>query len=205
MTSVGVIDAGLGNVASVVNMCRKLGFATVPVLDPVEAGQFTHLILPGVGAFDTGMSGLASSGWDRYLTQPRDQEVLGICLGMQLLAIGSEEGKSKGLGRVDAHFSRFDSSRVTVPHMGWNSVQVSQGGSDYFPDGASSRFYFTHSYFAVCADPTAILATAWHGGEFVAAFRGDRATGVQFHPEKSHKFGMRFLSAYLGDSCSDTE
>lgn len=197
---VTVIDVGLGNVRSVVNMFRRLGFpvrtADVP---PPQHGDAEALVLPGVGAFDEGVRRLIQTGWYEFLQQaPAATDILGICLGMQLLGTGSEEGRLPGIGRLDVEFRRFRRD-VRLPHMGWN--RLFDPRDDIFPPDSELRFYFAHSYYAVCADPNVITARADYGGPFVAAVRDHRTVGVQFHPEKSHRYGLDLLSRWAR-SCS---
>lgn len=195
---IAIADAGLGNIASVANMLRRLGFDPVICSAAEEAVGCDRLIVPGVGAFDAGMAGLRSGGWVELLRDlSPTQSVLGICLGMQLLSNGSDEGTEAGLGLIPAHFRQFDSAEVTVPHMGWNEIEIIHPSSLLPATPESQRFYFTHSYTAVCDDPDDVLATAAHGGSFVAAYGRGNVYGVQFHPEKSHRFGMALLRRFV--------
>lgn len=195
---IAIADLGLGNIASVANMLRRLGYDPRVCSDAEAAAEAQHIVVPGVGAFDTGMSGLERSGWVELLGQLRpDQRLLGICLGMQLLAEGSEEGSRPGLGLIPAHFAPFDPTAVTVPHMGWNEVTVVRSTSILPWSDDRQRYYFTHSYFAQCSDEDVVLALADHGNPFVAAYGRGSIFGVQFHPEKSHRFGMELLRNFV--------
>lgn len=200
-----VVDTGLGNVASVANMLSHIGVDSRVASEPDTSRIESGYLLPGVGAFDTGMRRLADSGWFEFLQWlPAEHPLLGICLGMQLLSRGSEEGTLPGLARVDAEFRHFDSAAQRVPHMGWNVVRP-VGVSPLFDVGEEQqRFYFTHSYFAVCDDVRDIVATCYYGDDFVAAYRSGGTWGVQFHPEKSHRFGMALLERWTGWACSET-
>lgn len=193
-----IADVDLGNVASVANMLRRLGYDPLVSREADPLTSATHVILPGVGAFDTGMTGLQKWGWpDALRSLDPEQSLLGICLGMQLLSEGSEEGQLPGLGLVPARFFKFDPAAVTVPHMGWNHIDVLRP-SRILPDtGNGDRYYFTHSYYAQCREDRMILATASHGQPFIAAYGTGRIFGVQFHPEKSHRFGMRLLKNFV--------
>ena len=196
-----IVDAGLGNVSSVRNMIRRLGHDAELRSTPDGLGDDDRYILPGVGAYDEGVRRLQASGWfDHLQAAPATTHILGICLGMQLLARSSEEGELRGLGRVPAEFVRFrDTERV--PHMGWNIVTVTGGDPLFDPSGRELRFYFTHSYYAVCDDAEISIAMTNYGAPFTSAYRKDNTCGVQFHPEKSHKFGMSLLERWLELPC----
>jgi glutamine amidotransferase len=204
---IAVIDAGLGNVGSLLNMLDHLGVAARPARSPAELQDADRFILPGVGAFDHGMDRLRDSGLLPALEQRVLHEgapVLGICLGMQLLGRSSEEGSAPGLGWVPARTVRFDfganPARLRIPHMGWNEVRPAYTGGllDLGHDdlGQGPRFYFVHSYHVVCDHPEHIAATADHGIRFTAALRAGHIHGVQFHPEKSHRWGKLLLARF---------
>ena len=192
---VAIADLGLGNAASVANMCRRLGFEVRLSPDPSAATGAELVVLPGVGSWDAGMERLRSSGWDRMITVAAGSgvHVLGICLGMQLLCESSAEGTSEGLGLLTGRFERIDpmgrSGPRKVPHMGWNRVRFS--GVPHLPiDG---RYYFVHSY--AYDDPTneVVTGTVDHDGELVAAVGQGNVLGLQFHPEKSHVPGFLLM------------
>jgi imidazole glycerol-phosphate synthase subunit HisH len=204
-----IADYGLGNISSVRNMLAKVGCTDVEMTaDADKIAAARKLVLPGVGAFDHGMSCLNASGNVDALNEAvmrRGVPTLGICLGMQLMGKGSEEGAIPGLGWIDAHAVRFSpsaDSTLKVPHMGWNTIQVRKH-SALFDDGGADerRFYFVHSYHVCCRDDADVLATAHHGVDFTAAFCHDNLYGVQFHPEKSHRFGMDLMSRFVGLPC----
>lgn len=201
--TIAIIDYGLGNLGSIVNMFQKIGAAAFVSADPEIISGADKLIIPGVGAFDTGMSNLEKKGLIQVLSQmviDRGVPVLGVCLGMQLMALSSEEGRSAGLGWINARFIKFrfpEGIPFKVPHMGWNTVAVKKINPLISLEGRDQRYYFVHTYHAVCNNPADVLATAHHGYEFVAAFSHENIYGVQFHPEKSHKFGMHFLKNFL--------
>lgn len=197
---IAVVDVGLGNVKSVINMLDWLGMDARSAHQPSVETDSSAIILPGVGAFDVGVSKLGDSGWFEYLqVQPPDKPILGICLGMQLLGVSSEEGHMMGLGRVNANFRRLPSGELPVPHMGWHEVET-KGNDPIFAEG-ESRYYFTHSYYGTCDDPTDTIAVSRYGIEFVAAYRVGSTVGVQFHPEKSHAYGTELLERWYQSIC----
>ncbi|WP_041642638.1 imidazole glycerol phosphate synthase subunit HisH [Magnetococcus marinus] len=199
-----VVDYGCGNLASIVNMAKKAGYGAVISSDPAQIAKATRLILPGVGAYDQGMAQLQQRGLREVLDEQvlkRKVPLLGICLGAQLIARGSEEGVLPGLGWIAADVVRFDASRMgqhaRIPHIGW---------CDFIPEGnaplvaqmeAQSRFYFVHSYHLQCEDANDVMGRAVHGYSFVAAVARDNIFGVQFHPEKSHRFGLHLLTRFF--------
>jgi len=199
---IAIVDYGMGNVGSVANMLKRLGLAAVVTASATEIARAERLILPGVGAFDAGMEGLEQRGLvsvleDRVLG---DQiPVLGFCLGMQLMTRGSDEGTRLGLGWVNASTIRFDMSscepRRKVPHMGWNTVLPARD-APLFAGLAQSRFYFVHSYHVRCDAAADVAARTEYGYWFDSAFAVRNVYGVQFHPEKSHRFGMQLLKNF---------
>ncbi|MGD0023424.1 MAG: imidazole glycerol phosphate synthase subunit HisH [Xanthobacteraceae bacterium] len=198
-----IIDYGLGNRSAILNMLKRLGIPARLSGDPDEVAAAERLILPGVGAFDTGMANLTERGLIdpiRHAVTTRGVPMLGICLGMQLLCAASEEGVSAGLGLVRGRCIRFvptDAERIKVPHMGWAELDVVRP-SRLFGAGTKPRFYFVHSYYVACDAPDIVTAEVRHGVRFAAALEQDRLFGVQFHPEKSHRFGMKLLQAFAG-------
>lgn len=194
--SVSVVDYGLGNLGSVTNMLRRIGAEPRLASTPDEVTAADRLLLPGIGAFDSGMRLLADAG----LVEPiRDfavtgRPLLGICLGMQLLLDASEEGTASGLGLIPGVSRRFDDATgVRVPHVGWNTVEPSR--RDPLLDGLpeDSRFYFVHSYHVVPEREADTLATTEYGLPFSSMVRAGNVMGAQYHPEKSHAFGMQIL------------
>ncbi|MEO8680292.1 MAG: imidazole glycerol phosphate synthase subunit HisH [Vicinamibacterales bacterium] len=195
---IAVVSYGVCNVGSILNMLRKVGAPAEAVSAPSGIERAEKLILPGIGAFDNGMNALT----DRGLADPirararQNTPVLGICLGMQLLSEGSEEGVLSGLGLVKGRCLRFPVSadpQLRVPHMGWNVLSPRRESLLLNGLGRDARFYFVHSYHLACHEAADVLATAQYGVEFTAMVQRDNVWGAQFHPEKSHKYGMALL------------
>lgn len=211
-----IVDYGMGNLGSILNMLKRIGCPLDQARashDPQEIAAASKLILPGVGAFDSGMARLRELGLVELLNQRVLADrvpVLGVCLGMQLLTKGSEEGSLPGLGWIDGETVRFRFSTdpalqaggtpaqaaLKVPHMGWNTVQLEREGSLLAGMDPDMRFYFVHSYHVVCHQAEDILATTEYGYRFVSVLQRGNVMGAQFHPEKSHKFGMRLLKNF---------
>jgi glutamine amidotransferase len=199
-----IIDYGLGNLGSIRNMLKKIGAEGTISSNVSDIQEAEKLILPGVGNFDQGMKNLEASGFlpvleDRVIQ--KKTPILGICLGMQLFARKSEEGESTGLGWIDAEVVRFkfdDKERhLKIPHMGWNLVEICQRDPLFEEMYPEPRFYFVHSYHVVCKNENNILGKTFHGYEFASAIKKENIYGVQFHPEKSHKFGMKLLDNFV--------
>jgi len=195
-------NLSIGNFASVLRMIQKAGGEARLVDSPSDLRGADKIILAGIGAFDNGMTSLRDGGWTGALNEAaleRKIPVLGICLGMQLMLQSSEEGNMPGLGWVEGEVRRLrppPDSGLKVPHMGWNTVTVTRE-NELFPAEDDQRFYFVHSYYADCAQPDVVVATSQHGSPFTAALKKDNIYGVQFHPEKSHRFGMAILRNFL--------
>lgn len=204
MTEIVIIDCKIGNIGSIINMFKKIGVKAKPSSDKDEILAADKLLLPGVGAFDNGMRSLRKAGLIEILNQKvlvDKTPILGICLGMQLLMQKSEEGTEEGLGWLDGEVKKFDfganSDKLKIPHMGWNMVHPLQTDSLFHEMGEEEkRFYFVHSYHVVCENSDDILATTRYGYEFTSSVHKDNIYGAQFHPEKSHKFGMNLLKNF---------
>jgi imidazole glycerol-phosphate synthase subunit HisH len=205
---IAIVDYGMGNLGSILNMLKKLGVPATISRDPAEIARAEKLILPGVGAFDRGMGGLRDLGLrdalDRRVRVDR-RPVLGLCLGMQLMTRGSEEGSLPGLGWVPADTRRFSFDEahrhLKVPHMGWNELHIAQADPLLAGFDEAPRFYFAHSYYVACDAPADVLATTQFGIEFASVIASGNVFGTQFHPEKSHKFGMRLLGNFARMPC----
>jgi glutamine amidotransferase len=201
-----VVDSGMGNVGSIVNMLKKVGSSCRVSAGPDDIMEAGRLILPGVGAFDAGMRNLRERNLIdalSYKVMQAHTPIMGICLGMQLFSDRSEEGCAPGLGWIDAETVRLrapaDARAFKVPHMGWNDVRVCRSTPLFSPlDGDSERrFYFVHSYHVRCANPDDILTTTQYGGTFTSSLCHSNILGVQFHPEKSHRFGLELFKNFL--------
>ncbi|UYN97237.1 MAG: imidazole glycerol phosphate synthase subunit HisH [Enhydrobacter sp.] len=199
-----IVDYGMGNVSAIRNMLSRIGVADVVISgDPAQCATADKIILPGVGAFDAAVRNVEERGLRGPLVEAARQRrvpMLGICLGMQLLAEGSEEGGLPGLGLIAGVVKRFDSaafaSRQRVPHMGWNDVTVVRPHRLFEGRGDELRFYFVHSYHFVCRDRGDVIGETDYGYRFDSAIAHDNVAGVQFHPEKSHQFGKRLLANF---------
>jgi glutamine amidotransferase len=199
-----VVDYGLGNLGSIRNMLKKIGAEGAISSDVSDIERAEKLILPGVGNFDQGMRNLEALGLLPVLANKVIQKktpVLGICLGMQLLTRKSEEGESTGLGWIDAEVVRFKfddkEKHLKIPHMGWNLVDFRQRDPLFEEMYPEPRFYFAHSYHVACRNEEEVLAQTFYGYEFVSSVKKENIYGVQFHPEKSHKFGMKLLNNFV--------
>lgn len=197
-----IIDYNMGNFAAIKNMLKKLGYEAIVTSDPKILMNAKKIILPGVGSFDFGMENLKKLGLVEvlsYKVQKEKTPILGVCLGMQLLTKSSEEGQSLGLGFIDAKTIKFDFGseiKLKVPSMGWNSVRNRIENSILDTKYDTQRFYFVHSYYVICNDENDILATSTYGIDFVSAFMHENIIGCQFHPEKSHKYGLEVLKNF---------
>jgi len=198
----GVLDFGIGNIASILNMIECVHGECMSVHTAEELARCNRLILPGVGAFDEGMSRLNRSGMRSALDNAvaKGTPLLGICLGMQMLGLSSEEGQSEGLGYIPFRLKRFclKDESLKIPHMGWNSVVMNKPVHPLVAGlPADARFYFVHSYYAVMEDSSDILLTCDYGGDFPAAVCRGSVFGTQFHPEKSHRFGKCLIRNFV--------
>ena len=195
-----IIDYGAGNIGSITNMLLRLGKSCEVTNDPEKIKKATKLILPGVGKFDYGMTKLKESGLTEILNEKVLGEkipILGICLGAQLMTKSSEEGEMSGLSWFDAEVVKFNGETKRIPHMGWNSVHscIDDIMTANLPE--NPRFYFVHSYYIHSNRPDEIMFTTIYGHEFVSGLMKNNIYAVQFHPEKSHKFGIQLFKNFL--------
>ena len=195
-----ILDYNMGNLGSIQNMLKKIGVPSLITSKAEDLVKATKIILPGVGAFDEAMKNLKKLDIIKVLDEMVFEKgvfLLGICLGMQLLTKRSEEGELEGLGYIDAQTVRFNvNSKCKIPHMGWNTVNIKKNNNLFRDMSDLSRFYFVHSYFVKCSDFGDVLTTTQHGQDFCSSLNKENIYGVQFHPEKSHKFGMRLLKNF---------
>lgn len=196
-----IINYNLGNPKSIKNMLSYLGYDAIITDDLNVMRSADRLILPGVGHFQHGMEQLQQLGLVEVLKQEvlvNKKPILGICLGMQLLTKHSEEGNLAGLDFINAQTKKFELQDKTlkVPHMGWNTVCFKKESKLFQQVSANPRYYFVHSYYVDCANQEDILCTTNYGEDFVSGFQHNNIFGLQFHPEKSHKFGMELLANF---------
>tara|TARA_B100000768_G_C11270573_1_gene373229 strand:+ start:305 stop:928 length:624 start_codon:yes stop_codon:yes gene_type:complete len=202
--SIIILDYGLGNVGSISNMLKHINVRhSIESTDKSKIFSAKGLILPGVGNFSRAMSILESSGVGEIIREAvlvKKIPILGICLGMQLMCKHSEEGNIAGLGLIDADvvkFSKDSSNKLKIPHMGWSYVDIVK--DTILTSGLlkNPRYYFVHSYFVKCNDKSDILMSCNHGDDFTACFVKENIMGCQFHPEKSHKFGIDLFQNFV--------
>ncbi len=195
-----IVDYGVGNLASIANILKKVGVSSEISSDKSVISNAKRLILPGVGSFDYGISSLRKLGLDIILNEKVLTEktpILGLCLGFQLMTHGSDEGKLDGLGWFNARCSKFkfDSLEYKIPHMGWNYVNSNK--ENILSQGLNSmKFYFVHSYHITNEQVEDIILSANYGYDFTCGMQKGNIFGVQFHPEKSHKYGMQLFKNF---------
>lgn len=199
---IALVDYGLGNIQAFANIYRHLGIEAAPARTGNDLRTASRIILPGVGAFDWAMTRLQESGLKDALDEEvlgAKKPVLGICVGMQMMARSSEEGKLPGLGWIDATVVKFDTrlleSKTHLPHMGWNDASPVRTDT-LFSGLDSPRYYFLHSYFMKTDREENVLATSNYGVTFTSAVQAGNVYGTQFHPEKSHQWGVRLLKNF---------
>ena len=206
MNPIHIVDYGMANLGSIVNMIKHVGGESRLCSDPEQLQDAEAIILPGVGHFGEAMSRLRESGWETALhdSRQRGSWVLGICLGMQLMTRSSEEGGTRGLGWIPLETIRFpgqdaDRERLRIPHMGWNYAETGPQKFDGWSlSEETPRYYFVHSYLVDGHDhPSCFARTEYGGRAFASGIRDDRVVGVQFHPEKSHRHGKKFFQWFL--------
>jgi len=200
-TKVAIVDLGIGNFGSMAHMLTRVGVPSERITEPSQLDSASHVILPGVGAFDYAVEQMDAGGWRGPLNDlfaSGSVPVLCVCVGMQLLMQGSDEGERDGIGWINGRCRRFDVGDIglKVPHMGWNDILTMKPCAILDSASEEERFYFVHSYYCDCQDEGDIVATTRYGIEFASVVRRGSVTGVQFHPEKSHAFGMALLRRF---------
>lgn len=197
-----IVDYGVGNISALLNMFDYLGVEAISSNDPKVIQSANGLVLPGVGAFDRAMRSLKQQNLIEQLNDlvlVRSVPVLGICLGMQILARGSEEGFESGLGWISADVCKIsvnENSGLKIPHIGWSETTNSTTNPLFSQSVGLQRYYFDHSYHMVCDNKSDVIATFDYGQVLTCGVNHNNIFGVQFHPEKSHKFGMRLLQSF---------
>jgi glutamine amidotransferase len=195
-----ILDYGIGNLGSIHNMLKKIGVDSIVSSNHDDIKHSSKIILPGVGAFDLAMTELMRQNLLDPLNEAvfiKKKLILGICLGAQILGLASEEGELPGLGWIDMQIKRFTNKSLRVPHMGWNAVTPTKDSILFKKSSAEEmKFYFVHSYFMECKNKENIIAETMYGENFTCAVQKDNILGVQFHPEKSHKYGFQLLSNF---------
>lgn len=200
---IAIINYGLGNIQAFANIYKRLNIRVTIVTNPDELLAADKIILPGVGAFDWAMTLLNNSGMRRTLDEfviERKRPILGVCVGMQMMAKKSEEGVLDGLGWIDAEVKKFDQMitgrKIYLPHMGWNEVTPRCSNGLFRNIGSGARFYFLHSYYIQPNQEDRVLAVTDYNGPFASAVCSENVFGVQFHPEKSHHQGIELLKNF---------
>lgn len=199
-----VVDLGMGNLGSVPNCCKRVGYQAVISADPAVVAAAEKIILPGVGAFDMAMKEMHSRGLYSVLQRRVVDDkvpILGICLGMQLLFEDSDEGEEVGMSWLPGRFTRFpaeyNGKQLLVPHIGWNTAEPRKGSRLFADVPQDAEYYFVHSYRLVTTREDAVASTTDYGGSFVSGVESGRIMGAQFHPEKSHQFGAQLVKNFL--------
>jgi imidazole glycerol-phosphate synthase subunit HisH len=203
---IAIVDYGMGNIGSIANMIKKVGFQSTVIHTQAEILQADKIILPGVGAFDAAIEKLKELNIFDSLNEfalVKKKPVLGICLGMQLLCNQSEEGVQKGFGWIDADVKKFNfehtanSQKLRIPHIGWNVVTPTNSNFVLFKDrDEEMRFYFVHSYAAQCNNQAHSMGKTTFGYEYDSVIANNNIMGMQCHPEKSHKYGMKIYKNF---------
>lgn len=195
-----IVDYGVGNINAFVNVYKRVNVPTKIAKTAADLEDAQKIILPGVGHFDHALSELIKSGMREKLDElvmEKEIPVIGICVGMQMMGNSSDEGKLAGLGWIDASIKKFDETKIKqvtrLPHMGWNDVNPIVSSPLFQGLERNALFYFLHSYYFECNNPSDILATSDYGGQFACAAHHQNVYGIQFHPEKSHHYGETLL------------
>ncbi len=198
--TVGIVDYGLGNISAFYNIYKRENINVIVIREPCDFKKVNNLILPGVGSFDWAMQKLSCSGLIDALNNAvinKKLPILGVCVGMQIMAKESEEGGSQGLGWIDAKVRKFSyDSSCPLPHMGWNKIST-LNEPDLFKDLAYNRFYFLHSYFFEPNDKKVIISESKYIKKFTSAINFNNIYATQFHPEKSHSDGTKVLINFI--------
>ena len=196
---IAIINYGMGNLGSIANMIKKVGYNSIITSDKNEILSAEKLVLPGVGSFDNGISNINELGLfnilDKKVTKDKTP-ILGICLGMQLMTKKSEEGNLKGFGWFNAETKKINQKNLKIPHIGWNTIKLTKKSQLINSQLEEYRYYFVHSYYVKCKKSENILATTTYGENFTSMINEENIYGVQFHPEKSHHFGMEILKNF---------
>jgi glutamine amidotransferase len=195
-----IIDYGSGNIRAIANIYEKLKLEYTIASIPEQVVGAEKIFLPGVGAFDETISKLDSSGFRKVLDKEvmhNKVPIMGICVGMQILADSSEEGSCKGLGYINGKVKKIDATAIRhkpkLPHLGWNSIEIKKNHELLHGLDPDFGFYFLHTYYFECEDRNNVLATTNYGGSFASAVQRENIFGIQFHPEKSHHNGIKLL------------
>lgn len=200
---IGIVNYGSGNINAIANIYKKLNISYLISRNPSELETVSHLVLPGVGAFDETMRILKKTGLKNFLNDmvmDKKKPIMGICVGMQVLAEGSEEGDLEGFGWIEGYVKKFDLSlfkdKPHVPHLGWNTVDAKKNHSIFENIDRRKGFYFLHSYYFDCKNDGDILGTTKYGLIYASAVNHDNVFGMQFHPEKSHQNGLTIFNNF---------
>lgn len=200
---IGIIDYGLGNINAFLNIYKKLHVGAKRLNTPKDFDGIEKLILPGVGAFDHAMASFSNSGLRDIVEKKvlvEKTPIIGICVGMQMLANSSDEGKLSGLGWIEGEVKKFDETKIPyvtrLPHMGWNDVEIEENSVLFKDFPSNPKFYFLHSYYFQCVDNKDSIAKSNYGEVFTCSVNKENVFGVQFHPEKSHHFGVQLLENF---------
>ena len=199
---IGIIDYGLGNINAISNIYNKLKIQNIIISSPKDFDKSEKFILPGVGAFDSAMTLLNKSNFILEIQRQifeKNKKILGICVGMQIFAKNSSEGKNSGLKWIDADVRKINSENqnyLRLPHMGWNSIKITNNDLLFSGLEEDEYFYFCHSYYFNCINQKNILAETHYGHEFPCVIKNDNIYGIQFHPEKSHDSGLKILKNF---------
>ncbi len=200
---IGIVNCGTGNFLAIKNMLDFLGIDSEVEVNPKNALKFDKIILPGVGSFDDNIQKLYSSGWVEGLElfKEKQRDILGICVGMQIMLNKSEEGNNKGLGWVDGEVKKFDKkliqNNLPIPHMGWNKIKFNHENKLFVDFKDDTKFYFCHSFYSKIFDNKYSTSTTRYGFDFCSSFQFNNLHAVQFHPEKSHKYGINLLNNFV--------